>query len=54
MYGENRTNKTTLSGDGVGPADNLATSLRSVPFEVPGYDWEADQPLRRPMKDMIL
>jgi glycogen operon protein len=40
--------------DAVGPADNLATSMRSVVIDVDDYDWEGDQPLRRPMKDMII
>jgi glycogen operon protein len=40
--------------DAVGPADNLATSMRSVVIDVHDYDWEGDQPLRRPMQDMII
>jgi glycogen operon protein len=40
--------------DAVGPADNLATSMRSVVIDVHDYDWERDQPLRRPMQDMII
>ena len=40
--------------DAVGPNDNLATSMRSVVIDVHDYDWEGDQPLRLPMKDMII
>src|SRR6516162_10173216 len=40
--------------DAVGPADNLTASMRSVVIDVHDYDWEGDQPLRRPMKDMII
>jgi isoamylase len=40
--------------DAVGPADNLTTSMRSVVIDVHDYDWEGDQPLRRPMKDMVI
>jgi glycogen operon protein len=39
--------------DAAGPADNLATFMRSVVIDVHDYDWEGDQPLCRPMKDMI-
>src|SRR6516162_549876 len=38
----------------VGRADNLATSMRSVVIDVHDYDWEGDQPLGRPMQDMII
>jgi glycogen operon protein len=41
-------------GDAVGPEDNLATSMRSVVIDVHDYDWEGDQPLGRPMRDMII
>jgi len=40
--------------DAIGPADNLATSMRSVVIDVHDYDWEGDQPLSRPMKDLII
>ena len=40
--------KTLFNRDSaVGPADNLATSMRSVVIDVHDYDWEGDQPLRR-------
>jgi glycogen operon protein len=40
--------------DAVGPDDNLATSMRSVVIDVHDYDWEGDQVLRLPMKDLII
>jgi glycogen operon protein len=40
--------------DAVGPADNLATSMRSVVIDVHDYDFEGDQPLRRPTEDLII
>jgi glycogen operon protein len=40
--------------DAVGPGDNLATSMRSVVIDVHDYDWEGDQPLGRPMHEMIV
>jgi isoamylase len=35
-------------------ADNLATSMRSVVIDVDDYNWEGDQPLSRPMQEMII
>ena len=40
--------------DATGPNDNLATSMRSVVIDVHDYDWEGDQPLCRPMQDLII
>src|SRR6516162_6627648 len=40
--------------DAVGPADNLATSMRSVVIDLNDYDWEGDQPLRQPIQDLII
>lgn len=36
------------------PGDNLASSMRSVVIDPSTYDWEGDEPLRRPMKDTII
>jgi pullulanase/glycogen debranching enzyme len=47
--------KTLFNRDNAaGPADNLATSMRSVVIDVHDYDWEGDQPLCGPMQDMII
>jgi glycogen operon protein len=53
-YSLGNTKKHFNRDDAVGPDDNLATSMRSVVIDVHDYDWEGDQPLRRPMKDMII
>jgi glycogen operon protein len=53
-YALGNTKKRFNRDDAVGPADNLATSMRSVVIDAHDYDWEGDQPLGRPMKDMII
>jgi isoamylase len=53
-YSLGNTKKLFNRGDAVGPADNVATSMRSVVIDVHDYDWEGDRPLRRPLKDMII
>src|SRR5262249_54051709 len=40
--------------DAVGPEDNLATSMRCVVVDPADYDWEGDQPLRRPFHESIV
>jgi isoamylase len=34
--------------------DNLRTSMRSVVIDASGYDWEGDEPLKRPLEDCII
>ncbi|GIE95282.1 glycogen debranching protein GlgX [Paractinoplanes rishiriensis] len=36
------------------PGDNVATSLRSAVVDLADYDWENDQPLNRPMEDLVI
>jgi glycogen operon protein len=36
------------------PGDNVATSLRSAVVDVADYDWEGDEPLNRPMEDLVV
>ncbi|MEV4702903.1 glycogen debranching protein GlgX [Actinoplanes sp. NPDC049316] len=36
------------------PGDNTTLSLRSVVVDTGGYDWEGDEPLRRPMEDLVI
>jgi isoamylase len=36
------------------PGDNLATSLRSVVIDTDDYDWEDDQPLKRPLNETVI
>jgi isoamylase len=40
--------------DAVGPQDNLATSMRCAVVDASPYDWEGDQPLRRPIHESII
>lgn len=41
-------------GEACVPGDNLASSLRSAIIDLKDYDWEGDQPLRRPMSETII
>lgn len=41
-------------GDACVPGDNLHHSIRSVVIDTSHYDWEGDQPLRRPMSETII
>ena len=36
------------------PGDNLHCSMRSVVIDHEGYDWEGDEPLKRPMSETIV
>ena len=36
------------------PGDNTALSLRSVVMDTGDYDWEGDEPLGRPMEDLVI
>ena len=38
----------------IGPGDNLATSMRCAIVDPHQYDWEGDQPLRRPIHESII
>jgi glycogen operon protein len=40
--------------DAVGDTDNVATSIRSMVIDVSDYDWEGDQPLKRPMAESVI
>jgi glycogen operon protein len=40
--------------DACAPGDNLATSLRCAVVDLADYDWEGDEPLRRPMEDLVI
>ena len=41
-------------GDAISPDDNVATSLRGIVVNPDAYDWEGDQPLRRPIHESII
>jgi isoamylase len=40
--------------EAISSGDNLHTSMRSVVIDSTGYDWEGDQPLKRPLNDSIV
>ncbi len=42
--------RAAATGDG----DNVATSIRSVVLDPDDYDWEGDEPLRRPLSETII
>jgi isoamylase len=38
----------------IGPQDNLHSSMRAAIIDTAGYDWEGDQPLKRPLHETII
>ena len=40
--------------DAIGPQDNIATSMRCAVVDPAAYDWEGDQPLKRPIHESII
>jgi isoamylase len=40
--------------DAIGPQDNIATSMRCAIVDLSAYDWEGDQPLKRPIHESII
>jgi glycogen operon protein len=53
-YAKGNTNNLWDRGAACGMDDNLAKSMRSVILDPSDYDWEEDQPLRRPMSETIV
>lgn len=53
-YAKANTNVLWDRGAACGNEDNLETSMRSVVIDPSGYDWEGDQPLRRPMSETVI
>jgi isoamylase len=43
-----------VRGSACVPGDNVATSPRSAVIDLSDYDWEGDQPLNRPMEDLVI
>lgn len=48
-YGDNYSR-----AEAVGFRDNTASALKSVVVDLSGYDWEGDEPLRRPMNETVI
>lgn len=53
-YAKSNCNAHWSRMDAIGWQDNLATSMRSVVVDIDNYDWEGDEPLRRPMNTTII
>jgi glycogen operon protein len=53
-YARGNTDTLWDRGTACTPADNVATSMRSVVIDPADYDWEGDQPLNRVMADTII
>src|SRR5271157_1329616 len=53
-YALGNTNSLWKRAGACGPDDNVAASMRSVVIDASAYDWEGDQPLRRPIEDGIV
>ena len=53
-YARGNTNNLWDRVAACGMEDNLTKSLRSVVIDTENYDWEGDQPLRRPMGESII
>lgn len=53
-YARGNTDSVWKRATACGPADNVATSMRSVVIDTTDYDWEGDRPLNRPMEDTII
>ena len=53
-YAKGNTNNLWDRGAACGPDDNLNKSLRSVVIDTSDYDWEGDEPLRRPMAETVV
>jgi len=53
-YSKGNTNNLWDRVKACGTEDNLASSLRSVVIDCDKYDWEDDQPIRRPMSETVI
>ncbi len=53
-YARGNTNSVWKRADACGPADNVATSMRSVVIDPAPYNWQGDRPLGRPAQDSVI
>jgi isoamylase len=53
-YARGITKNLWKRGDACGPDDNLVASMRGAIIDVSDYDWEGDQPLRRPLSQSVI
>jgi glycogen operon protein len=53
-YAKGNTNALWEPVPACRPGDNFATSMRGVILDTGGYDWEGDEPLRRPLEESVV
>jgi isoamylase len=53
-YAQGISRQLWKRADAIGPRDNIATSMRCAVVDTSAYDWEGDQPLKRPIHESIL
>jgi isoamylase len=53
-YAKGITSDLWVRGNGCGPNENLATSMRAAVIDVDNYNWEGDKPLNRPMRESVI
>ena len=53
-YAKGNTNNLWDRVASCGMDDNLEKSMRSIVLDTTDYDWEGDQPLRRPMSETVV
>jgi isoamylase len=54
LYSQGICKQLWNRADAVGPQDNLATSMRCAIVDLGRYDWQGDQPLKRPIHESII
>ncbi|HEY0756512.1 MAG TPA: glycogen debranching protein GlgX [Ktedonobacteraceae bacterium] len=53
-YSKGNSTNLWKRADALGSADNLHTSMRSTVIDATAYDWEGDQPLKRPLNESVI
>ncbi|MFR9795718.1 glycogen debranching protein GlgX [Streptomyces sp. MS06] len=53
-YARANTNTRWDRVHAIGPEDNCAYSMRSMVVDLESYDWEGDEPLRRPLAETVI
>jgi isoamylase len=53
-YARSITTALWSRADATGPQDNLHSSMRAAIIDTAKYDWEGDQPLKRPLNETII
>src|SRR5262245_5447759 len=53
-YAKGNNKSLRKRGAACRPGSNLCTSMRSVVIDTSNYNWEGDQPLNRPMSELVI